>query len=202
MRITCCDALNVGRLFQKDQLAAHFVPRPAEEAKNDAAKNDGRYQCNVCKLYLPTTCSLRAHRRLHYMQSPLICPECGLSFSGLSTGELDASPMERFCEHLYYECLHVARRTSFPCDRCPNLYHLTISDLKRHYMKKMDQYYKCHLCPMAFKLQDTFMKHFSDTHNLLGKKPDRYFKVIFRCHCCVQSHRRSVCVGIALPTAP
>jgi uncharacterized C2H2 Zn-finger protein len=55
-------------------------------------------------------------------------------------------------------------------------------DYQWHLSEKLEQYYKCQVCPMAFKLPQSFQKHFA-THGNLGNVT-KSFKVIYRCHLC------------------
>ena len=40
-------------------------------------KNSPNQECQTCKMFLPSKCSLSAHQRIHKRMPRHICPECG-----------------------------------------------------------------------------------------------------------------------------
>ena len=141
-----------------------------------------QFICSTCKKMLPTICSARAHKRIHEDKEPYVCPECGKSFSTLYADNKMSSQKESFAYHVYYNCFHTCRLTKVTCAKCENMVFTLYQDYQWHLSEKLEQYYKCQVCPMAFKLPQSFQKHFA-THGNLGNVT-KSFKVIYRCHLC------------------
>ena len=40
-------------------------------------KNSPNQECQTCKMFLPSKCSLSAHQRIHKRMPRYVCPECG-----------------------------------------------------------------------------------------------------------------------------
>lgn len=129
--------------------------------------------CAVCKMHLPSKCSLSAHRRLHIAKTkPFVCPECGHDCSAMT--------WDAFQNHLYAKCLHFSRVVKYTCPICKAAYD-NLSVIEQHIITAHGEaYYKCQSCPMAFKSEATFNSHKSVSHP--GLNVD--LKVIFKCPTC------------------
>lgn len=143
--------------------------------------------CVQCHMRLPSVCALRGHRRIHRFQSPLVCPECGTDqFRSLSQEPfMDMwTGTDFYSYHLRDVCFHLSRSLIIPCPKC-NQDMTSVEMLKSHLMQNLEQYFKCQDCPMAFKSQETFKKHY-EQHMYVpsADKNRRHFKVIYRCHIC------------------
>ncbi|KAJ8299854.1 hypothetical protein KUTeg_022601 [Tegillarca granosa] len=145
-----------------------------------------RNTCSQCHMRIPSVCALRGHRRIHRFQTPFVCPECG-------TDRFHCSPHEPFMNmwndadffsyHLRDVCFHLSRSLIIPCPKC-NQDMTSVDMLKNHLMQNLEQYFKCQDCPMAFKSQETFKKHYEQHTVSTADKNRRHFKVIYRCHIC------------------
>ncbi|KAL3866848.1 hypothetical protein ACJMK2_044107 [Sinanodonta woodiana] len=129
--------------------------------------------CSRCDMFLPTQCAALLHAVLHapHELSWKACPECGMQFRDND---------RKFFYHLKYECIHLSRIVNFPCSKC-----LIVNDsrteLKTHLMKRLEQYYKCGNCQMAFKNLKLYESHLVSKHvHLRRVKP----KMLYRCHVC------------------
>lgn len=124
--------------------------------------------CKVCSMLLPNKCSYRAHQRIHTHKSPYCCPECGA-----------LSRSADIQKHVKENCLHYARKIGYSCLHCEMLF-MSLSLLKSHIEEKHCQvFYKCTICPVAFKTSDGCLMHVKNKHG--GSEPSH--QVIFKCSC-------------------
>lgn len=152
----------------------------------------GKWKCVPCKLHFSSICAQRAHIRLHKeeeLDKKFTCPECGIDQSGLMIGDQQFTDYEeKLSYHVLNVCFHLDKTNLVACSKC-NAEFTSVREFKIHYFKKLEQYFKCSICPMAFRQQDSFTKHLSSQHvdiqNLSSnKKRMDVFKVIYRCHVC------------------
>ncbi|XP_033749233.1 LOW QUALITY PROTEIN: zinc finger protein 532-like [Pecten maximus] len=143
-----------------------------------STKCDFRNICGTCNMVLPSICSLRAHRCLHgdHRYTKLdtsICPECGEQFfkKVITYKEKTLDSRSAFIQHLRYQCCHISRIAQMQCPQ-----------IKNHILAKLDQYYKCQVCPMAFRTAAGFERHFV-THQK-GHPSEKDYKRIYKCHVC------------------
>lgn len=63
--------------------------------------NEGEksHYCIPCRIELPTTCSYKAHIRLHSLSEPYTCPDCGLV--------MDKKTI--FLKHIRLQCMHYSK---------------------------------------------------------------------------------------------
>jgi uncharacterized C2H2 Zn-finger protein len=66
-----------------------------------------------------------------------------------------------------------------------------MKEFKHHYLKNVEQYFKCNVCPMAFRQPKSFTEHFNSQHSdhevvslSPAEKNTDVFKVIYQCHVC------------------
>ncbi|XP_062602951.1 zinc finger protein 532-like [Saccostrea cucullata] len=171
---------------------AEFEKHFSGEKKMDGGSVIGKWKCVHCKLHFPSICSHRAHARLHKeeeLDRKFTCPECGIDLAGLMIGTEQFDDFkEKLSYHLINVCFHLDKVDIIVCSKC-NAEFSSIEDFKFHYFQKLEQYFKCNVCPMAFRQQDSFSKHLATQHSDIqsgyrnNKKID-VFKVIYRCHVC------------------
>ncbi|XP_061168922.1 zinc finger protein 532-like [Saccostrea echinata] len=171
---------------------AEFEKHFYGEKKADGGSILGKWKCFHCKLHFPSICSQRAHARLHKeeeLDRKFTCPECGIDLAGLMIGYQQFDDFkEKLSYHLINVCFHLDKVDIIVCSKC-NAEFSSIEDFRFHYFQKLEQYFKCNVCPMAFRQQDSFSKHLTSQHSDIqsgyrnNKKID-VFKVIYRCHVC------------------
>ncbi|MGH0168393.1 UNVERIFIED_CONTAM: hypothetical protein FKN15_054651 [Acipenser sinensis] len=104
--------------------------------------------CQVCMMMLPNKCSYAAHQRTHAHKSPYCCPECGA-----------VSRSADFQTHVKENCLHYARKVGYKCIHCDVVF-MSFYVLKNHIEEKhCEEFYKCSVCPVAFKSADSTISH-------------------------------------------
>uniref|UniRef100_UPI0035900553 zinc finger protein 532 isoform X2 n=1 Tax=Myxine glutinosa TaxID=7769 RepID=UPI0035900553 len=141
-------------------LAKHF------QLQDDA----GSQTCQVCQMLLPNKCSYAAHTRIHQHKSPYTCPECGA-----------VCRSSHFQTHIKEICLHFARKVGFRCVHC-GLIFAELGTLKTHIQgTHCEVFYKCPLCPMAFKSGPSTRSHAFTQHS--GVKVGES-KIIYKCSMC------------------
>ncbi|KAK1785075.1 hypothetical protein P4O66_018503 [Electrophorus voltai] len=124
--------------------------------------------CKVCTMLLPNKCSFRAHQRIHTHKSPYSCPECGA-----------LSHFVDLQKHVKENCLHYARKVGYSCLHCETLF-TSLPLLKRHIEEKhCEVFYKCTICPVAFKSSDGCLIHVKSKHG--GSEPSH--QLIHKCSC-------------------
>uniref|UniRef100_A0A8C4NIN4 Zinc finger protein 532 n=1 Tax=Eptatretus burgeri TaxID=7764 RepID=A0A8C4NIN4_EPTBU len=140
-------------------------------AKHFQLQDDGGSQtCQVCQMLLPNKCSYAAHTRIHQHKSPYTCPECGA-----------VCRSSHFQTHIKEICLHFARKVGFRCVHC-GLIFAELGTLKTHIQgTHCEVFYKCPLCPMAFKSGPSTRSHAFTQHS--GVKVGES-KIIYKCSMC------------------
>ena len=155
-----------------------------------------QHVCGICHMLLPSICASRSHKRLHKATAPYVCPECGMSFHEqqiTSDSVRNVDPEQVFCEHIMYECFHVSRIIHIDCQKCDAVCE-SFSQVRNHLLEKLEQYYKCQTCPMAFKSSQGIYKHYVKNHCTDKNIPaaedinahpfSANCKYIYRCHLC------------------
>ncbi|XP_016109152.1 zinc finger protein 592-like [Sinocyclocheilus grahami] len=124
--------------------------------------------CKVCSMLLRNKCSYRAHQRIHSHKSPYCCPECGALSRSVDIQK-----------HVKENCLHYARKIGYSCLHCEMLF-MSLSLLKSHIEEKhCEVFYKCTICPVAFKSSNGCLMHVKNKHG--GSEPNH--QVIYKCSC-------------------
>ena len=121
-------------------------------------------KCQWCSLLLPTKCAYTAHRRMHFLQAPHVCPECG-----------DVSPdLPAFNVHINSVCFHTSKRSLFTCSHCEvEMY--DARKLERHIrLKHIRDVFKCNFCFVAcFNLKDLDKhRHQHHAEKIAGEEED------------------------------
>ncbi|KAG8599202.1 hypothetical protein GDO81_002935 [Engystomops pustulosus] len=130
----------------------------------------GQKTCSVCMMLLPNQCSFACHQRIHQHKSPFTCPECGAICRSA-----------HFQNHITKNCLHYTRRIGFRCIHC-NVVYSEIAALKCHIQgTHCEVFYKCPICPMAFKSAPSTHTHAYTQHP--GVKIGEP-KIIYKCSMC------------------
>nr|XP_044990565.1 zinc finger protein 532 isoform X2 [Jaculus jaculus] len=153
--------LECNEVFQDEtSLATHF---------QQAADTSGQ-TCTACQMLLPNQCSHAAHQRIHQHKSPYTCPECGAICRSV-----------HFQTHVTKNCLHYTRRIGFRCVHCSVVYS-DVAALKSHIQgSHCEVFYKCPICPMAFKSAPSTHSHAYTQHpGIKIGEP----KVIYKCSMC------------------
>lgn len=154
----CCMECNK-QLADLKALAGHY--------QSLSETTDG-LMCKVCSMFLPNTCSFRAHQRIHAHKSPYCCPECGI-----------LSRSADIQKHIRENCLHYARKAWYKCLHC-DLVFKSLQGQKTHIDEKhCETFFKCSACPVAFKTSDRCEVHLTNKHNASKLSP----QLIFKCSC-------------------
>lgn len=132
---------------------------------------NGQKACAVCQMVLPNQCSFLSHQRIHKHKSPFICPECGVNCQSAHFQS----------QHITKTCLHYTRRNGYRCVHCSVI--LTdVCTLKSHIQSThCEIFYKCPICPMAFKSAPGTSSHSYTQHpGVKAGEP----KLIYKCAMC------------------
>ncbi|XP_022618578.1 zinc finger protein 532 [Seriola dumerili] len=154
--------LECNEVFQDDSsLAMHYQQAP---------ESSGQKTCAICQMLLPNQCSFLSHQRIHQHKSPYICPECGASCRSV-----------HFQSHVTKNCLHYTRRVGYRCIHCSVIF-ADVATLKSHIQSThCEIFYKCPLCPMAFKSAPGTHSHAYTQHpGMKAGEP----KMIYKCSMC------------------
>ncbi|KAM7392713.1 hypothetical protein PAMA_007709 [Pampus argenteus] len=154
--------LECNEMFQDDSsLAMHYQQAP---------ESSGQKTCTICQMLLPNQCSFLSHQRIHQHKSPYICPECGASCRSV-----------HFQSHVTKNCLHYTRRVGYRCTHCSVIF-ADVATLKSHIQSNhCEVFYKCPLCPMAFKSAPGTHSHAHTQHpGVKAAEP----KMIYKCSMC------------------
>uniref|UniRef100_A0A8C6EGX8 Zinc finger protein 532 n=1 Tax=Microcebus murinus TaxID=30608 RepID=A0A8C6EGX8_MICMU len=154
--------LECNEVFQDEtSLATHF---------QHAADTSGQKTCTICQMLLPNQCSYASHQRIHQHKSPYTCPECGAICRSV-----------HFQTHVTKNCLHYTRRVGFRCVHC-NVVYSDVAALKSHIQgSHCEVFYKCSICPMAFKSAPSTHSHAYTQHpGIKIGEP----KIIYKCSMC------------------
>ncbi|XP_026153431.1 zinc finger protein 532 isoform X2 [Mastacembelus armatus] len=154
--------LECNEMFQDDSsLAIHYQQAP---------ESTGQKTCTICQMLLPNQCSFLSHQRIHQHKSPYICPECGASCRSV-----------HFQSHVTKNCLHYTRKVGYRCIHCSVIF-ADVATLKSHIQSThCEIFYKCPLCPMAFKSAPGTHSHAYTQHpGVKAGEP----KVIYKCSMC------------------
>ncbi|XP_051269019.1 zinc finger protein 532 [Dicentrarchus labrax] len=154
--------LECNEMFQDDSsLAMHYQQAP---------ESSGQKTCTICQMLLPNQCSFLSHQRIHQHKSPYICPECGASCRSV-----------HFQSHVTKNCLHYTRRVGYRCIHCSVIF-ADVATVKSHIQSThCEVFYKCPLCPMAFKSAPGTHSHAHTQHpGMKAGEP----KLIYKCSMC------------------
>ncbi|XP_034997335.1 zinc finger protein 532 [Hippoglossus stenolepis] len=154
--------MECNEMFQDDSLlATHYQQAP---------ESSGQKTCTICQMLLPNKCSFQSHQRIHQHKSPYICPECGASCRSV-----------HFQSHVTKNCLHYTRRVGYRCHHCSVIF-TDVATMKSHIQSAhCETFYKCALCPMAFKTAPGTHSHAHIQHpGVKAGEP----KLIYKCSMC------------------
>ncbi|KAI7796104.1 zinc finger protein 532 isoform X1 [Triplophysa rosa] len=155
--------LECNEMFQEESsLAMHYQL---------AVESNGQQKtCTICQMLLPNQCSFASHQRIHQHKSPYICPECGAICRSV-----------HFQSHVTKNCLHYTRRVGYRCVHCSVIF-ADVAALKSHIQgSHCEIFYKCPICPMAFKSAPSTHSHAYTQHP--GVKIGEP-KLIYKCSMC------------------
>ncbi|XP_035383208.1 zinc finger protein 532 [Electrophorus electricus] len=154
--------LECNEVFQEESsLAMHY---------QQTAESSGQKTCTICQMLLPNQCSFASHQRIHQHKSPYVCPECGATCRSIY-----------FQSHVTKNCLHYTRRVGFRCVHCSVIF-ADVAGLKSHIQgSHCEIFYKCPICPMAFKSAPGTHSHAYTQHP--GVKIGEA-KLIYKCSMC------------------
>ncbi|XP_043922094.1 zinc finger protein 532 [Protopterus annectens] len=157
--LKCLECFEV---FQDETcLATHF---------QQATDTSTQKTCFICQMLLPNPCSFASHQRIHQHKSPYTCPECGAICRSA-----------HFQTHVTRNCLHYTRRVGYRCVHC-NVVYSDVAALKSHIQgSHCEIFYKCPICPMAFKSAPSTHSHAYTQHP--GVKIGEP-KIIYKCSMC------------------
>uniref|UniRef100_A0A2K5JH30 C2H2-type domain-containing protein n=1 Tax=Colobus angolensis palliatus TaxID=336983 RepID=A0A2K5JH30_COLAP len=127
------------QMIDETSLATHF---------QQAADPSGQKTCTICQMLLPIRCSYVSHQRIRQHKSPYTCPESGAFCRSV-----------HFQTHVTENCLHYTGRVGFRCVHC-NVVYSDVAALKSHIQgSHCEVFYKCPICPMAFKSAPSTHSH-------------------------------------------
>lgn len=154
--------LECNETFQEESaLVMHYQQAP---------ESSGQKTCTICQMLLPNQCSFASHQRIHQHKSPYICPECGAICRSV-----------HFQTHVTKNCLHYTRRVGYRCVHCSVIF-ADVAALKSHIQgSHCEIFYKCPICPMAFKSAPGAHSHAYTQHP--GVKIGEP-KLIYKCSMC------------------
>ncbi|KAM3873954.1 zinc finger protein 532 [Diretmus argenteus] len=154
--------LECNEMFQDESSLAMHYQQPLDST--------GQKTCTICQMLLPNRCSFLSHQRIHQHKSPYICPECGASCRSV-----------HFQSHVTKNCLHYTRRVGYRCIHCTVIF-ADVATLKSHIQSShCEIFYKCPICPMAFKSAPGTQSHAHTQHP--GVKIGEP-KLIYKCSMC------------------
>ncbi|XP_062333960.1 zinc finger protein 532 [Osmerus eperlanus] len=154
--------LECSEVFQEESSLALHYQQPLESCRQKT--------CTICQMLLPNQCSFTSHQRIHQHKSPYICPECGAICRSV-----------HFQSHVTKNCLHYTRRVGYRCVHCSVIY-TDVAALKAHLQSThCEIFYKCPICPMAFKSAQGTHSHAYTQHPgiKIGES-----KLIYKCSMC------------------
>ncbi|XP_018570192.1 zinc finger protein 699-like [Anoplophora glabripennis] len=126
------------KTFQKDTMAEHYL--------GTNKPFDSSLKCSICKFIAATSCSLKAHIRIHENVPPFVCPDCGKDFPTWA--------MLR--KHMDDVCFHLAKHVRFRCPgkRCGKLFAVSAT-FALHFQTHLKCYFACSICgTTVFKAED------------------------------------------------
>ncbi|KAL2099635.1 hypothetical protein ACEWY4_004029 [Coilia grayii] len=154
--------LECNEMFQDESaLAMHY---------QQGSESSSQKTCSICQMLLPNHCSFASHQRIHQHKSPYICPECGAICRSV-----------HFQSHVTKNCLHYTRRVGYRCVHCSVIF-ADVAALKSHIQgSHCEIFYKCPICPMAFKSAPGTHSHAYTQHpGVKIAEP----KLIYKCSMC------------------
>ncbi|RWS12688.1 zinc finger protein 532-like protein, partial [Dinothrombium tinctorium] len=116
--------------------------------------NGSSFQCEICTLWCPSSCSLQAHRRLHTGSKPYICPECGHELNSL----------QKLTVHTLMKCQHLFRHIVYNCPFCCSIikaFNSLIEHIVDYHTKVSLQ---CGLCLLKFDSDSDLETHKKTAH--------------------------------------
>uniref|UniRef100_A0A8C5LN34 Zinc finger protein 532 n=1 Tax=Leptobrachium leishanense TaxID=445787 RepID=A0A8C5LN34_9ANUR len=154
--------LECSEVFQDETaLATHF---------QQVAESSGQKMCSVCIMLLPNQCSYACHQRIHQHKSPYTCPECGAICRSM-----------HFQTHINKNCLHYARKIGYRCMHCSLIFSESTAFKFHIQTSHCELFYKCPICPMAFKSASSTQSHAYSQHSSMKIGE---LKVIYKCSMC------------------
>ncbi|KAK6630540.1 hypothetical protein RUM43_014525 [Polyplax serrata] len=128
------------------------------------------YACKFCSFPFPSVCALQAHVRIHTMDTPYVCPDCGLIYSNAYFLIL----------HLINKCLHIYKSVTYKCKGCSDIYFEIDSFAKHIKDAHVTSIFRCSYCSLLFNTADEFSHHTESNHQ---KQKVQYLNY-FRCNLC------------------
>ncbi|XP_055608744.1 zinc finger protein 761-like [Uranotaenia lowii] len=155
-----------------DHKTAPISRRYNRRSKEDLAKLELKYECNICKARYRLPGSLDAHIRTH-MES-YICDECGAIFKTKTYLKLHVTNKHsrdfrfscEFCQKAFstrtnldrHRRVHTGERP-YPCDLCEARFK-THDGYRKHMRRHTgERPFQCELCPKTFLCQSSFKNH-------------------------------------------
>ncbi|XP_015783664.1 zinc finger protein 532 [Tetranychus urticae] len=131
----------------------------------------GPFQCSTCSFWCPNSCSLKAHKRFHTMETPHVCPECGFH---------SEKSFKKIISHCIIKCQHLLRQLLYICSQCKVTFS-TITGLIEHITSNhTKQLIRCSTCSQQFESIDSFEKHKTSHASEDGYRSDNFYQ----CHIC------------------
>ncbi|XP_018322502.1 zinc finger protein 532-like [Agrilus planipennis] len=148
---------------QIEPLSNHFLEqnKPSNES----------FRCSVCRFIAPSSCSLKAHKRIHDTIPPYVCPECAKSFTSWPP----------LLAHLNNVCFHLEKQVRVKCPgkRCSKIFAQNITFFAHFSAIHLLTTYICEVCDETFNTDLDYFEHAEDFH-----EGNARFHTVFTCTVC------------------
>lgn len=131
------------------------------------------FLCEVCSYIAASSCSYSAHKRLHFRESPYVCPECGKEFKDNMS----------LLDHMEETCFHLAKQVRLRCPKknCCKVF-AQQGTFMTHFEVHIQTLNKCTLCDASFYAVRDFVEHGHTVHSSLVP-----VELIYKCTLCKNS---------------
>ncbi|KAL0279129.1 UNVERIFIED_CONTAM: hypothetical protein PYX00_000745 [Menopon gallinae] len=116
--------------------------------------NERLYACKLCSMIFKSNCALQAHIRIHLLDTPYVCPDCGAVYNNIYFLSL----------HLINKCYHVYKVISNGCKFCMSR-NMSPGEFVTHFEQThIRPVFKCSQCSTIFQTTADFNRHLGVSH--------------------------------------